>query len=178
MIYIFTISPFPPLFMFSQITLRPGKKKIDLSKLTDEDLRKLGIDPTLSKKEIAKLLKVNFMCIRLKYCSVKIIRMDLFTIWFLFRCFNFSFLFKLSLFPLLSFILVFIIKAQCAYSNEWRLEYALCCNLTMRCTSRYIILQLILLYEKRVGTQRVGLTANGGNLLFPDGSKEWGISLE
>ena len=42
-----------------KIRLRDGKKKIDLSKITDEDLRKLGIDPTLSKKEIAKLLKVG-----------------------------------------------------------------------------------------------------------------------
>ena len=41
-----------------KIRLRAGKKKIDLSKLTDDDLRKLGIDPSLSKKEIAKLLKV------------------------------------------------------------------------------------------------------------------------
>lgn len=42
-----------------KIRLRDGKKKIDLSKITDEDLRKLGIDPTLSKKEIARLLKVG-----------------------------------------------------------------------------------------------------------------------
>ena len=42
-----------------KIRLRDGKKKIDLSKITDDDLRKLGIDPTLSKKEIAKLLKVR-----------------------------------------------------------------------------------------------------------------------
>jgi len=40
--------------------LRDGKKKIDLSKLTDDDLRKLGIDPTLDKKEIARLLKEKF----------------------------------------------------------------------------------------------------------------------
>lgn len=43
-----------------KIRLRDGKKKIDLSKLTDEDLRKLGIDPTLDKKEIARLLKEKF----------------------------------------------------------------------------------------------------------------------
>lgn len=43
-----------------KIRLKPGRKKIDLSKLTDDDLRKLGIDPSLSKKEIARLLKVNF----------------------------------------------------------------------------------------------------------------------
>lgn len=41
-----------------QIKLKSGKRKIDISKLTDEDLRKLGIDPTLSKKEITRLLKV------------------------------------------------------------------------------------------------------------------------
>ncbi|XP_052781998.1 uncharacterized protein LOC128218381 [Mya arenaria] len=43
-----------------KIRLRDGKKKIDLSKLTDDDLRKLGIDPTLDKKEIARLLKERF----------------------------------------------------------------------------------------------------------------------
>ncbi|CAL1528526.1 unnamed protein product [Lymnaea stagnalis] len=43
-----------------QIKLRAGKKKIDLSKLTDEDLRRLGIDPSLSKQEIARLLKEKF----------------------------------------------------------------------------------------------------------------------
>ncbi|KAK3580637.1 hypothetical protein CHS0354_013399 [Potamilus streckersoni] len=43
-----------------KIRLRDGKKKIDLSKLTDDDLRKLGIDPSLSKKEIARLLKEKF----------------------------------------------------------------------------------------------------------------------
>ncbi|XP_055882530.1 uncharacterized protein LOC106061672 isoform X1 [Biomphalaria glabrata] len=43
-----------------QIRLRPGRRKIDLSKLTDDDLRKLGIDPTLSKQEIARLLKQKF----------------------------------------------------------------------------------------------------------------------
>ncbi|KAL4226194.1 hypothetical protein ACF0H5_014180 [Mactra antiquata] len=35
-------------------------KKIDLSKLTDDDLRALGIDPNLSAKEIAKRLKSMF----------------------------------------------------------------------------------------------------------------------
>lgn len=43
-----------------KIRLRGGKKKIDLSKLTDDDLKKLGIDPTLDKKEIARLLKQKF----------------------------------------------------------------------------------------------------------------------
>lgn len=42
-----------------QLRLKQGKKKIDLSKLTDEDLRRLGIDPSLSKQEIARLLKVG-----------------------------------------------------------------------------------------------------------------------
>ena len=45
--------------MFRQVKLRAGKKKIDLSKLTDEDLRRLGIDPTLSKQDIARCLKVS-----------------------------------------------------------------------------------------------------------------------
>ena len=42
-----------------KIRLKAGRKKIDLSKLTDDDLRKLGIDPSLSKQEIARLLKVS-----------------------------------------------------------------------------------------------------------------------
>ena len=42
-----------------QLRLKQGKKKIDLSKLTDDDLRRLGIDPSLSKQEIARLLKVG-----------------------------------------------------------------------------------------------------------------------
>ncbi|RUS85817.1 hypothetical protein EGW08_006446 [Elysia chlorotica] len=43
-----------------EVKLRAGKKKIDLSKLTDDDLRRLGIDPTLSKQEIARRLKEKF----------------------------------------------------------------------------------------------------------------------
>lgn len=43
-----------------KIRLKPGKKKINLDKLTDEELRRLGIDPSLSKKEIAKILKERF----------------------------------------------------------------------------------------------------------------------
>lgn len=38
--------------------IRLNGKKIDLSKLTADDLRALGIDPNLSEKEIAKKLKV------------------------------------------------------------------------------------------------------------------------
>lgn len=38
--------------------LRPKKKKIDINDLDADTLRKLGIDPNLSKKEIAKKLKV------------------------------------------------------------------------------------------------------------------------
>ena len=42
------------------IRLKPGKKKIDISKLTDDDLRRLGIDPrNMTKEQIAKLLKVS-----------------------------------------------------------------------------------------------------------------------
>ena len=37
-----------------------GKKQIDLNKLGEDDLRKLGIDPTnMSKEEIARALKVR-----------------------------------------------------------------------------------------------------------------------
>lgn len=43
-----------------KIRLKGGKKKINLDKLTDEDLRRLGIDPNLSKAEIARRLKVFF----------------------------------------------------------------------------------------------------------------------
>lgn len=43
-----------------QIRLKAGKKKIDISKLTADDLRALGIDPTLSKQEIARKLKEKF----------------------------------------------------------------------------------------------------------------------
>ena len=41
-----------------KVWLKTGKK-IDLSKLSDSMLRKLGIDPRLSKKAKAKLLKVR-----------------------------------------------------------------------------------------------------------------------
>lgn len=42
------------------VVLRKGKKKIDISKLSEADLRKLGIDPrTMSKEEIARILKVS-----------------------------------------------------------------------------------------------------------------------
>lgn len=39
--------------------IRLRGKKIDLSKITADDLRALGIDPNLSEKEIAKKLKVR-----------------------------------------------------------------------------------------------------------------------
>lgn len=42
-----------------KIRLKPGKKKIDLSKLSKDDLRRLGIDPNLSQAEIMRLLKVK-----------------------------------------------------------------------------------------------------------------------
>ena len=43
-----------------KVTLKGGKKKIDLSKLTDKDLRKMGIDPSkMTKEEIARELKVS-----------------------------------------------------------------------------------------------------------------------
>lgn len=43
-----------------KIRLKKGKKKIDIDKLTADDLRKLGIDPNLSKEEIAKKLQEKF----------------------------------------------------------------------------------------------------------------------
>ncbi|XP_067929601.1 uncharacterized protein [Watersipora subatra] len=43
-----------------RIRLRAGKKKIDITKLTEADLRALGIDPTLSKQNLARALKAQF----------------------------------------------------------------------------------------------------------------------
>ncbi|KAL8603762.1 hypothetical protein ACOMHN_024378 [Nucella lapillus] len=43
---------------FGKVRLKMGKK-IDLSKISDDMLRKLGIDPSLSKKAKAKLLKLD-----------------------------------------------------------------------------------------------------------------------
>ena len=44
------------------VRLKKGKKKIDINKLKDEDLRKLGIDPDkMTKQEIARKLKVSFL---------------------------------------------------------------------------------------------------------------------
>ena len=41
------------------VRLKKGKRKIDLSKLSHDDLRKLGIDPNnMTKEQIAKILKV------------------------------------------------------------------------------------------------------------------------
>ena len=43
------------------IRLKAGKKKIDINKLTDDDLRRLGIDPrNMTKEEIARRLKVSY----------------------------------------------------------------------------------------------------------------------
>lgn len=50
-----------------KIRLKGGKKKINLDKLTDEDLRRLGIDPNLSKAEIARRLKVFRKIVFLNY---------------------------------------------------------------------------------------------------------------
>ena len=42
------------------VVLRKGKKKIDISKLSEADLKKLGIDPkTMTKEQIARILKVG-----------------------------------------------------------------------------------------------------------------------
>lgn len=40
--------------------LKQGKQKIDLSKLSKADLQRMGIDPTLSKQDIARKLKEKF----------------------------------------------------------------------------------------------------------------------
>jgi len=40
--------------------LREGKTKIDIDKLTADDLRALGIDPNMSKQDIARALKEKF----------------------------------------------------------------------------------------------------------------------
>jgi hypothetical protein len=54
-----------------KIRLKAGKKKINLDKLTDEDLRRLGIDPTLSKAEIARKLKVSIESCQFKTGKAK-----------------------------------------------------------------------------------------------------------
>ena len=44
--------------------LRLKKKKIDLKDFDDDTLRKLGIDPNLSKQEITRRLKVSHFLFR------------------------------------------------------------------------------------------------------------------
>ena len=47
------------------VVLRKGKKKIDISKLSDADLKKLGIDPkNMTKEQIARILKVGSIILR------------------------------------------------------------------------------------------------------------------
>ena len=41
------------------VKLKKGKRRIDIAKLTKDDLEKLGIDPNLSKQDIARKLKVT-----------------------------------------------------------------------------------------------------------------------
>ena len=43
-----------------KLRLRAGKTKIDIDKLTADDLRALGIDPNMSKQDIARALKAKF----------------------------------------------------------------------------------------------------------------------
>ena len=43
-----------------KLRLRPGRNKIDIDKLTADDLRALGIDPNMSKQDIARALKAKF----------------------------------------------------------------------------------------------------------------------
>ena len=48
--------------------MKAGRKKIDITKLTDDHLRKLGIDPkNMTKEQIAKILKVR-ICQMLRSC--------------------------------------------------------------------------------------------------------------
>ena len=42
-----------------KLKLKHGKKRIDINKLTKEDLEQLGIDPNATKEEIARTLKVT-----------------------------------------------------------------------------------------------------------------------
>ncbi|VEL34367.1 unnamed protein product [Protopolystoma xenopodis] len=41
------------------LILKPGRKRIDLSRIQREDLIRMGIDPNLQKSEIMRLLKVQ-----------------------------------------------------------------------------------------------------------------------
>lgn len=44
-----------------KMKLKDGQNKIDLSKLSEEDLMKMGIDPSsMTKEEIARKLKVIY----------------------------------------------------------------------------------------------------------------------
>ena len=52
-----------------KVKLKKGKKKIDVNKLTKEDLEQLGIDPNASKEEIARALKVRHT--HTLYCDVE-----------------------------------------------------------------------------------------------------------
>lgn len=46
-----------------KVKLKGGKSKIDLSKLTNEDLKKMGIDPSkMTKEEISRALRVSEFC--------------------------------------------------------------------------------------------------------------------
>ena len=55
------------------IRLKAGKKKIDISKLSEEQLRQLGIDlKTMSKEEIARILKVGLMFILVSFCKIQL----------------------------------------------------------------------------------------------------------
>ena len=50
-------------------TLKDKGKKIDMSKLSADDLKKMGIDPNnMTKEEIARKLKVDdVICLQLRY---------------------------------------------------------------------------------------------------------------
>ena len=43
-----------------KVKMKQGKKKIDISKLTKEDLKKLGIDENATKEEIARALQACY----------------------------------------------------------------------------------------------------------------------
>jgi hypothetical protein len=61
--------------------LRLKKKVIDIKDLDDETLRKLGIDPNLSEKEIAKKLKVYKKSYALINTSIRSYKIWILSVW-------------------------------------------------------------------------------------------------
>lgn len=49
-----------------KMKMKGGKTKIDLNKLTEDDLKKMGIDPSkMTKEEISRALRVKEICVTL-----------------------------------------------------------------------------------------------------------------